>query len=240
MTTNDLTSNLIILKEFSKTFLTGKNKYYKCQCKCGKIFDIAKQLVDSGKRNSCRNGKCNIHVLNMIGKKFGRLTVISHISRIKGYKCQCDCGKETIARTFSLKNGSHKSCGCLMREIQANRLYKGKDVAAKKNIFRNYKRAAKKRKYNFDLSEDNFYKLIMSPCHYCNLENSMMWTIAERSIIHDDPFYYNGIDRIDNNIGYNSNNCVPCCKICNNSKSTLSVKDWKSWIVGVHENINKF
>ncbi len=43
-------------------------------------------------------------------------------------------------------------------------------------------------------------------------------------------FKYNGVDRIDNAIGYTKENCVPCCAICNNSKSTLSLKDWLEWI----------
>lgn len=47
-------------------------------------------------------------------------------------------------------------------------------------------------------------------------------------------FYYNGIDRVDNLKGYTRNNCIPCCSICNQSKHTMSKKDWLQWITRVY------
>ena len=52
---------------------------------------------------------------DLIGKKFGRLTVIERIFDGKSntrWKCLCDCGKETTSTTGNLKNNKHKSCGC--------------------------------------------------------------------------------------------------------------------------------
>lgn len=56
---------------------------------------------------------------DMIGKKFGRLTVISaaeaeHASSGREYRawlCRCDCGRERIVRESYLKNGSVTHCG---------------------------------------------------------------------------------------------------------------------------------
>lgn len=62
---------------------------------------------------------------NLVDRKFGRLLVIeySHVVANKGskrtrhyWKCLCECGKEKIVRSDSLKNGSIKSCGCLQKE----------------------------------------------------------------------------------------------------------------------------
>ena len=45
---------------------------------------------------------------------------------------------------------------------------------------------------------------------------------------------YSGIDRIDSKEGYNINNCVPCCKICNMMKNNLSIDMFLSKIKQIH------
>lgn len=62
----------------------------------------------------------------MIGKKFGRLTVLSECEkRAKNgkirYKCQCDCGNITEVMGENLRRGITKSCGCLLKEITSKR-----------------------------------------------------------------------------------------------------------------------
>lgn len=59
---------------------------------------------------------------NLIGKKFGRLTVVrlsenrSH-NRENIWECICQCGGKTKARTSDLQTGHIRSCGCLMIEF---------------------------------------------------------------------------------------------------------------------------
>lgn len=61
----------------------------------------------------------------MIGKRFGRLTVLEECATNKQgifYKCVCDCGN--ITRPIigsSLRLGRTKSCGCIAREVLAER-----------------------------------------------------------------------------------------------------------------------
>lgn len=53
--------------------------------------------------------------LDMVGRKFGRLTVIEFAYSKSGHrywKCKCDCGVETITTTGGLQSGHTKSCGC--------------------------------------------------------------------------------------------------------------------------------
>lgn len=56
----------------------------------------------------------------MIGKKFGRLTVIAEAGHSKGkkllYKCECSCGNIRIIHGCCLRNSHTKSCGCLSQE----------------------------------------------------------------------------------------------------------------------------
>ena len=54
--------------------------------------------------------------LDLIGKRFGYLTVIEKTKKRKNacivWKCRCDCGNIVEVRGTSLKNGNTKSCGC--------------------------------------------------------------------------------------------------------------------------------
>lgn len=57
------------------------------------------------------------NVIDITGKKFGRLTVISRAEgkgRAAHFKCLCDCGNTTIVRGYSLRKGITKSCGCMI------------------------------------------------------------------------------------------------------------------------------
>lgn len=62
-------------------------------------------------------------LIDLTGKKFGRLTVIERAgtSRNDGqgrptWKCQCDCGNTTVVIGANLRAGLTRSCGCLRRE----------------------------------------------------------------------------------------------------------------------------
>ena len=58
-------------------------------------------------------------MIDMTGKKFGRLTVVEfdRLQNRKTYwKCVCDCGLTVIAVGNNLRSGNTSSCGCLRRE----------------------------------------------------------------------------------------------------------------------------
>ena len=54
-------------------------------------------------------------------------------------------------------------------------------------------------------------------CHYCGKP-------PNKSHRKCDTFLYNGLDRVDNSIGYIASNVVPCCYICNKMKGELPVE----------------
>lgn len=59
--------------------------------------------------------------LNLIGQKFGRLTVISKVKNLKNksrvkWLCSCSCGETPTIAACELRNGDTKSCGCLKKE----------------------------------------------------------------------------------------------------------------------------
>lgn len=57
---------------------------------------------------------------NLIGQRFGRLTVLEEIEpppfitgKDRWYKCLCDCGNVAKVRQNTLRQGLQRSCGCL-------------------------------------------------------------------------------------------------------------------------------
>jgi len=75
--------------------------------------------------------------------------------------------------------------------------------------YSNYIRCATRDKnLKFEILQEEFNKIVKEPCYYCNV-------IQERG--------FNGIDRLDSNIGYVVDNCVSCCKVCNYMKGSLPV-----------------
>jgi hypothetical protein len=75
-----------------------------------------------------------------------------------------------------------------------------------------YLRSAELRQHEFAISLDEYKSIVKNPCHYCGV-------IQTRGIEE-----FNGIDRKNNVIGYTTDNCVSCCKMCNYMKNTLSVE----------------
>ena len=63
--------------------------------------------------------------LNLVGQKFGRLTVINRAENDKKgntrWLCSCSCGEKTIVNAYHLTRGKIRSCGCIKKEMLSNR-----------------------------------------------------------------------------------------------------------------------
>ena len=86
-----------------------------------------------------------------------------------------------------------------------------------------YKNSAKHRSLKFKLSKEQIRSLTSQRCFYCDVEPSQCYQATRKT---NGSYTYNGIDRIDNTLGYVLNNCVTCCKVCNKMKGTLSHKEF--------------
>lgn len=159
----------------------------------------------------------------MVGKRFNNLVVKSHVGRKEGYLCICDCGNTTIQRSNVLKSGKVKGCGCLNAAPRPNKR-KPEFYSVKKKFYDNYRSSAKRRNHVFELSVEQFFELMDLPCYYCGTEKSL------KSHRQNYEYFHNGIDRMDNTKGYTLKNSVTACKICNNSKATLSLESWNKWL----------
>lgn len=80
-------------------------------------------------------------LIDLTGKKFGRLTVLKRAYNKKQengksviyWECVCDCGNKRIVSGHSLRSGGSKSCGCLHKEIVKERMNKFNEKLKKKN-----------------------------------------------------------------------------------------------------------
>jgi hypothetical protein len=86
-----------------------------------------------------------------------------------------------------------------------------------------YARNALDRGSTFEISKDKFRELTKKNCYYCDAEPNRVFT---NSGLCKSSYTCNGLDRIDNSIGYTLANCVPCCKICNQMKSNKSFDEF--------------
>lgn len=62
----------------------------------------------------------------IVGNRYGKLTVEEVITPLSGqtkWRCRCECGNEYINLGKYIKYGSIKSCGCIAKELQENRIY---------------------------------------------------------------------------------------------------------------------
>lgn len=168
-----------------------------------------------------------VNVIDLTGKKFGRLTVIKREPNKGVYPmwlCKCICGGEKVISGEHLRRGNTKSCGCLNKETVLNRLKPG--VAMLRTLIRRYKNSAKRRGIEYKLTEEQFIKLTEQDCYYCGAKPNRI----AKGKGYNGNYTYNGIDRIDNNKGYVINNVVPCCHTCNQAKSNLKEQEFKNWI----------
>lgn len=172
---------------------------------------------------------------DLMGQRFDKLTVIEYAGYNDQYKnskwkCRCDCGTEVIRQmdVLSRKRSQH-SCGCAVVLVLPDNQH------AFKRLMNCYKQNAKKRGYQFNLTVDEFKYLVKQPCYYCKAEPEVRYQNCTV-----DPILANGVDRRDNTIDYNFENCVPSCKVCNMAKGILTMPEFKAWIERVYNNKETF
>lgn len=77
-----------------------------------------------GTCSSYWRGKWPPNLIDLTGKRFGKLTVLERSAyglgtRTAYWACQCDCGRYKVVKSAYLRLGHVKSCGCLARKKAA-------------------------------------------------------------------------------------------------------------------------
>ena len=179
-------------------------------------------------------GEVGKRFVDITGKVFGRLTVIRMVGKNKRsvyvWECLCECGKVRNVIKANLNNGHTNSCGCY-GQYKANLAKESKRITnlgktSFNRVFRYYVTNANRRGIDFKIDRDFFKEVSSKNCFYCNKPPSDFFKRDLRS----GKFIYNGVDRVDNNRGYEYDNCVSCCRVCNRAKGDLSIEDWMDYL----------
>jgi hypothetical protein len=96
-----------------------RNIYWLCKCDCGKETIVSTKHRNRTKSCGCLRGG----IENLVGQKFGNMTVIaragSNKKRSKLWECRCDCGRKQIVRGWK---GYEEISGTHWRRISMVRL----------------------------------------------------------------------------------------------------------------------
>jgi hypothetical protein len=83
-------------------------------------------------------------LIDETGNRYGRLLVIRFkeigVDRHAHWECLCDCGRETIVKGASLREGESRSCGCRRIESCREELKDYREIRA---VLRRTRRAAR-------------------------------------------------------------------------------------------------
>ena len=91
---------------------------YKCKCSCGKEVLWPADLINKKKNCGCQFMKGFDVREDLVGQKFGKLTVTEMSEKLDKYGkrsyaiCRCDCGNICEVYRGHLKDGHTSSCGC--------------------------------------------------------------------------------------------------------------------------------
>ncbi len=132
-----------------------------------------------------------------IGKKYGRWTILEY--RGKDFLCRCDCGTTRLVKSYDIRTGYTKSCGCYDLELKRKRkLIHGMSESLTYNSWR----AMIDRTTNPKSTHFNRYggRGIRVCERWLSFENFLV-DMGERP-----PGRYS-IDRINNNGNYEPSNC---------------------------------
>src|ERR1700688_4596227 len=171
--------------------------------------------------------------LKILGKRFGTWLVIKYVGNDKWHQalwlCVCDCGRTGVHRANALSSGDDKICTDCARVKRRN------PDAALNTLFRTYIEDAKAKNLVFNLTKEDCKVLFKARCHYCGCEPNQV-RVSQRGY---SSYTYNGIDRKNNEVGYVTENCLPCCSFCNYKKRDTPYLEFTDWIKKVSENLRK-
>lgn len=134
---------------------------------------------------------------------------------------------------YERKDGLPKLKAGVFGRFKTGQYLKPPGYSGFKSALRKYKLGAGQRGLLFELSESEFRALITANCHYCGSEPSMISYCPKQrtsEAFERSKFMHNGVDRVNNLLGYTLLNCVPCCTYCNRGKSTRTTAEFTKYL----------
>ena len=219
---------------------------WECLCDCGKVVSYPAGKLVAGYRKSCGCLAAELSAKrNLTGRVYGRLTVLSRdtsgTSRRGKWLCRCTCGGIRSVVSYALTGGKTVSCGCYASEQSRNRALDRNNshfnrlpegLASFNALICAYKCRAREYKREWSLTTTQAKILFDGNCYYCG---SSPKQLCGGKKAHG-QYLYNGLDRLDNSIGYTAENAVSCCGPCNTAKRALSESEFLDLIARIYHN----
>lgn len=200
--TDERFGKLVVMYPVENFDNNGKKRLgvWHCKCDCGNEKDILGVSLRYGATQSCGcYQRERISQLDMSLREYD--TNGNIVKRI----CQC-CKRMLPINEYYRNSYTADGYSGVCKYCQAHSLQGRYNV---------YRKGAKTRNLDFNLTRDEFSLITSQPCHYC----------GEYSGIYFDE-KYSGVDRIDSSLGYNIDNVVPCCDMCNRMKLDYNLDIW--------------
>lgn len=219
----------------------GRKAAWKCLCDCGAEISVRGDTLQT-RTQSCGGPVCR-HSAHQDypnpGDRFGMLTAVafSHTNKKGGglyWNFVCDCGNTVNTRWFQVKNSIIDHCGCqsLRKMVEGHVKDRDRNLNPFYDLLQGYKNNAHSRNLPFDLTDDQFLKLVTSNCFFCGEEPTNRKKARKRQFLEmPEDFRHNGVDRWYSHRGYTTENCVPCCKTCNYAKRSMSGENFIKWLL---------
>lgn len=176
-----------------------------------------------------------------IGQNIGDFTISSYDKNEGLYTLICKCGNTSsgasdfvttkIANIMSNGYSACQHCTFNYQKILKEEKSLNDTLYTFKDVYREYIKKSKARDLDFHLTLEQATELFKSNCFYCDNLPSNNRRRASGNTIN-----YQGIDRIDNSIGYLVDNVVPCCKYCNSFKMDRSYDDFIKHVKKIYFN----
>lgn len=178
------------------------------------------------------------------GKTINGIKFVKHLGKSERngyslYKTVCTlCGKEDEMPSYRFSRNSAR-CNC----VEWKRIFTkptGRPALPDatshiRKYYARYQKSAMESNLVFELTIGEFTDIVEKECIYCGTPPK------ERKIGATcyGTYKCNGIDRVDNNIGYTKANSVPCCSECNFCKGTLNKDEFLELVQKVYEHAIK-
>ena len=166
--------------------------------------------------------------MDMIGSKFGKLTVVERDGTKKTktssanrptyravWRCVCECGNEVHKTTQELHKGRYTKC---KECAYADRPQSAKRHTAVERLFHlKVVNGLDRRDIALKMTADEYYNIAKHNCFYCQ-EEPKEFHLYKGKFSKKESLFVNGVDRVDSSGPYSVDNCVPCCFDCNAAK----------------------
>lgn len=151
------------------------------------------------------------------------------------YRVKCKCGK-ILAKTIGNMKRVNKCSNCQHVSQRS-----AKSEAGLSLLYAQYRNKAKIKNRSFNISKKRFKILTLSDCFYCGIKPAHVMKSHSASLeaAQHGAYVYNGLDRIDNKLGYTKKNVVPCCEQCNRGKLDYSQEEFLNWAKRLYLHVFK-